>query len=200
MVRRTLWVTGFNEDVRARDLGHEFERFGPIVRCDIPVPRSNRPRYAFVEFEYDRDAEDAKYEMDRRRYKGDMLEVVFARSDKSRRMERQSRPRSRERRRSAERFGRSDRDRRGPREYRSRDGNNGRYNEESPNRDEKRGSPPPPGQRRRYSRSPSPEFARGRTRSRSASPSSVNNYGARDVDASGRRDERRSKSPTPLDN
>ncbi|KAI8908137.1 hypothetical protein PhCBS80983_g03702 [Powellomyces hirtus] len=65
----TLFVRDFDRDLRAKDLGKEFCRFGPLVRCDIPAPKPGATHsYAFVEFEHHRDAEDALYAMDDRRF------------------------------------------------------------------------------------------------------------------------------------
>ncbi|KAG9323618.1 hypothetical protein KVV02_006907 [Mortierella alpina] len=80
----TLFVSGFSFRTRARDLAYEFERYGPLVRCDIPAPRNNSSKaYAFVEFEDYRDCEDAYYEMRDFRFDGYRLDVQYAKNNPS---------------------------------------------------------------------------------------------------------------------
>ncbi|KAH9820150.1 hypothetical protein DFH28DRAFT_955551 [Melampsora americana] len=80
MRKTTLFVAGFGQ-MRAKDLAYEFERYGRLVRCDIPAAKSsNAKTYAFVEFEDDRDAADAYYEMHGRRLDGDTLNVQWAKN------------------------------------------------------------------------------------------------------------------------
>ncbi|KNC96356.1 uncharacterized protein SPPG_09528 [Spizellomyces punctatus DAOM BR117] len=79
--RTTLFVRGFGPNVRARDLAYEFERFGRLVRCDIPAPKSARSLpFAFVEFEDYRDADDAYNSMHGKMIDGDRIDVEFARN------------------------------------------------------------------------------------------------------------------------
>ncbi|KAG2196699.1 hypothetical protein INT47_009609 [Mucor saturninus] len=83
-MKTTLFVAGFNSRTRARNLAYEFERYGRLVRCDIPAPKSYSSKpYAFVEFENTRDAEDAFNEMHGRTIEGYTLSVQWARGSNS---------------------------------------------------------------------------------------------------------------------
>ncbi|KAF8515712.1 pre-mRNA-splicing factor srp1 [Hysterangium stoloniferum] len=84
-MRRILFVSGFDRYTRAKDLAYEFERYGPLVRCDVPAPRNyaSASPYAFVEFRSTRDAEDAYYEMHGRSLNGYRLSVQWAKNPPS---------------------------------------------------------------------------------------------------------------------
>ncbi|KAK0216150.1 hypothetical protein EV421DRAFT_1851696 [Armillaria borealis] len=152
---RILFVSGFHPSTRARDLAYEFERFGPLVRCDVPAPRnphaSSNP-YAFVEFRQQRDAEDAYYDMHGRYFEGSRLSIQWAKNPPSsvwRYERRTSPPHRRDRSRSPRR--RDDRDERAERMDRDR-GDRDRDRD----RDRRRRSRSPD----RRPRSPSPERRR----------------------------------------
>ncbi|KAI9481482.1 MAG: hypothetical protein EXX96DRAFT_566923 [Benjaminiella poitrasii] len=80
-MNNTLFVSGFNIKTRAKNLAYEFERYGRLVRLDIPAPKNHNAKpYAFVEFEEKRDAEDAIQEMNGRTIDGHTLYIQWART------------------------------------------------------------------------------------------------------------------------
>ncbi|OAL43972.1 RNA-binding domain-containing protein [Pyrenochaeta sp. DS3sAY3a] len=133
----TLYVTGFGHGTRARDLAYEFERYGRLVRCDIPAPRSatSRLSFAFVEYESRRDADDAYHEMHNKRIgRDDLLKIEWARTPPSASWRFDS-GRDRPRGERSDRGDRSDRGERG-----DRGGRSPRRRSTSPRRD-RGGSP-----------------------------------------------------------
>ncbi|KAF1963819.1 hypothetical protein CC80DRAFT_487127 [Byssothecium circinans] len=72
----------------ARSAQHPYlthKRYGRLVRCDIPAPRSASSRlFAFVEYENRRDADDAYHEMHNKRIgRDDLLKIEWARTPPS---------------------------------------------------------------------------------------------------------------------
>jgi len=58
MPRRELFVGSLSKDVERRDMENVFEKYGRLLRCDIKN-RGFGAAYCFLEFEDERDAEDA---------------------------------------------------------------------------------------------------------------------------------------------
>ncbi|KAG6868772.1 hypothetical protein C0993_010699 [Termitomyces sp. T159_Od127] len=180
---RILFVSGFHPATRARDLAYEFERYGPLVRCDVPAPRnphaSSNP-YAFVEFRSQRDAEDAYYEMHGRPFEGTRLSIQWAKNPPSSvwRYDRRPSPPARYRDRSRSPPPRRDYRRDDRRDDRDRDRD----------RDGRRED-----RERERRRSRTPDRDRDRERRRSASPRRS------DRDRDDRREERARTPPPPAD-
>ncbi|KAI9635504.1 uncharacterized protein MKK02DRAFT_44194 [Dioszegia hungarica] len=77
--RTVLYVSGFSGQLRARDLAYEFERYGRLVRCDIPALKTpTSSPFAFIEFRREDDAEDAYYDMHGRMIDGRRITVQWA--------------------------------------------------------------------------------------------------------------------------
>ncbi|TLD20694.1 hypothetical protein PspLS_08510 [Pyricularia sp. CBS 133598] len=132
----TLYVTGFSHGTRARDLAYEFERYGRLVRCDIPAPRSASSRlFAFVEYEDRRDADEAYHDMHNKRLgRDDILKIEWARTPPSASWRFES---GRDRDRGSDRGSdRGDRSRRSPR--RGRSPSPPRRRDYSPRKDDRR--------------------------------------------------------------
>ncbi|WWC67635.1 uncharacterized protein I206_101545 [Kwoniella pini CBS 10737] len=101
MNRTVLYVSGFAGNLRARDLAYEFERYGRLIRCDIPALKtpSSSP-FAFVEFRREDDAEDAYYDMHGRSIDGKKITVQWAKRPPSTQWRHDGISDSRDRRRS----------------------------------------------------------------------------------------------------
>eukprot|EP01137_Pigoraptor_chileana_P033458 Opistho-2@24344 len=86
MGRNTLFVDNVSPYIKAADLGYEFEKYGRLVRCDIPSSKRGRggAAYAFVEYEDERDAEDAYDRMHNKKIDGYAVRVEWAKNTPSR--------------------------------------------------------------------------------------------------------------------
>lgn len=77
----TLFVAGFPPNMRAKDLAYEFERMGPLIRCDIPALKSaSATPYAFIEYEDPRDADAAFRDMHGMRFGRNEITIQFAKN------------------------------------------------------------------------------------------------------------------------
>eukprot|EP01127_Copromyxa_protea_P010153 TRINITY_DN244_c0_g2_i1.p1 TRINITY_DN244_c0_g2~~TRINITY_DN244_c0_g2_i1.p1 ORF type:complete len:243 (-),score=55.49 TRINITY_DN244_c0_g2_i1:35-763(-) len=76
----TLFVGGLSPNTRASDVGHEFERFGPLKRCDIPMSNGRSRGHGFVEFKYPQDADAAYRNMARCELDGRLITVEWAKA------------------------------------------------------------------------------------------------------------------------
>ncbi|KAJ2032731.1 hypothetical protein IWW57_000049 [Coemansia sp. S610] len=195
MGKRILHVTGFSRDTRARELAHAFERFGRLVRCDIPGARFNSQpvfRFAFVEYEESRDASDA-YDRMHDSYVGDRrIGVQWAKrpparswrfdggSEERARSSHRSRSRSPSYRSSRRRSSRSP-----PRESRRRPDSRRPPSESPPRHARRRDDSPPPRDRSPHPRDRSPRPRRSYSPSRSPRPKADDDDAAppMDVDA-----------------
>ncbi|GAB2277444.1 Serine/arginine-rich splicing factor sr30 [Dionaea muscipula] len=74
---RTIYVGNLPGDTRERELEDLFYKYGPIVGIDLKIP-PRPPGFAFVEFEDERDAEDAVRGRDGYDFDGNRLRVEFS--------------------------------------------------------------------------------------------------------------------------
>jgi len=81
--RTTLFVGGFSPYLRAKEVAQYFEKYGDLVRCDIPTPGGRSKGYAFVEFEDERDAEDAYEGMRHKKIDGREITIEWAKHSPS---------------------------------------------------------------------------------------------------------------------
>eukprot|EP00698_Gefionella_okellyi_P008953 TRINITY_DN2247_c0_g1_i2.p1 TRINITY_DN2247_c0_g1~~TRINITY_DN2247_c0_g1_i2.p1 ORF type:complete len:896 (+),score=191.18 TRINITY_DN2247_c0_g1_i2:182-2689(+) len=93
MPRTTLYVGNLNPCTPTEDLDYEFGRYGRIRRISVRGP-SSRP-FAFVEYDYETDAEDAYDDMDGVRIDGNRLRIEWARESRGRSYHRSRYSRSR---------------------------------------------------------------------------------------------------------
>eukprot|EP00835_Amoeboradix_gromovi_P003612 NODE_246_length_12992_cov_0.264407.p9 type:complete len:214 gc:universal NODE_246_length_12992_cov_0.264407:12846-12205(-) len=75
----TIYIKNLSKTTRAKDLGVLFERFGKLIRCDVPEPRPGQDPYAFVEFESSDDAHKAFNEMQNQDVQDYKIELAWAR-------------------------------------------------------------------------------------------------------------------------
>jgi len=78
MSRATLYVGGLQPDTRAARIGQEFERFGTLIRCDIPTINGLSKGFGFVEFTHSRDAEAAFRAMQGADIEGKLISIEWA--------------------------------------------------------------------------------------------------------------------------
>jgi RNA recognition motif-containing protein len=78
MSRATLYVGGLQPDTRAARIGQEFERFGALIRCDIPTINGLSKGFGFVEFTHSRDAEAAFRSMQGKDIEGKHISIEWA--------------------------------------------------------------------------------------------------------------------------
>ncbi|KAJ8447820.1 hypothetical protein Cgig2_015183 [Carnegiea gigantea] len=80
-IDRTIYVGNLPGDIREREVEDLFYKYGPIVDIDLKIP-PRPPGYAFVEFEDERDAEDAVHGRNGYDFDGHRLRVEFARGSR----------------------------------------------------------------------------------------------------------------------
>mmetsp|Transcript_6977 Transcript_6977/g.13002 ORF Transcript_6977/g.13002 Transcript_6977/m.13002 type:complete len:312 (+) Transcript_6977:375-1310(+) len=73
-----IYIGNLPMDVRESEIEDMYKKFGPIVRIDLKTP-NRPPAYAFVEYEDERDAEDALRETNGKKFGRDYLRVEFSR-------------------------------------------------------------------------------------------------------------------------
>jgi len=92
MSRATLYVGGLQPDTRAARIGQEFERFGALIRCDIPTINGLSKGFGFVEFTHSRDAEAAFRAMQGKEIEGKHISIEWAKEPEYMRGARGPRP------------------------------------------------------------------------------------------------------------
>jgi len=121
MPKNELFLGNLGRDVTRKDIETVFDKYGRLLRCDIK-DKGNGAVFAFLEFEDERDAEDALRAENGKDMCGSSMVVEFAKGKQDRRDDR--------------RGGYGDRDRRGGGGY---GGGGGRYGDSRGGRDGGRG-------------------------------------------------------------
>jgi len=80
----SLYVRNVPDSARPEELKQLFGKYGPISDVYIPLDYYTRRArgFAYIQFEDERDADEAMYNLDRVRFCGRELEVEFARGDR----------------------------------------------------------------------------------------------------------------------
>jgi len=187
MPRREIFVGNLHRAVNRRDIEDVFEKYGRLNRCDLKN-RGAGTAYCFVEFDEERDAEDALRAEHGKDLLGNAMVVEWAKSKGDRR-ERRAAPRSLECYECGERghFARDCRSRRGG-------GGGGRDRRDS--RERRRSDSRDRDRERRRSRSRSRDRRDSRERRRSRSGSRGSGYRGKST-SRGRSASPRSKSRSP---
>jgi len=84
MPRNELFVGNLSRDVGQRDLEKLFDNYGKVVRCSLK-DKGPGAVYAFIEFEDERDAEDALKAENGKDFRGSSMVVEFAKGRSERR-------------------------------------------------------------------------------------------------------------------
>jgi len=157
----SLYIRHISDNTRSDDLRYVFEKYGPVRDVYIPMDFYTRQArgFAYIEFEDERDAEEAMHELHRYRLNGREIEIEYAQGDRksSNQMRskyssgrddrshgsRRHRSRSRDRNRSSRRRSRSrsrsrSRQRSSRRRSRSRSRSRDRRSRQSRHRDDER--------------------------------------------------------------
>jgi len=78
-VSAKIYIGNLPMDVREHEIEDMYKKFGHIVRIDLKTP-NRPPAYAFVEYEDERDAEDALRETNGTKFGRDTIRVEFSRA------------------------------------------------------------------------------------------------------------------------